>query len=65
MYNAYEIQQKYESQGYEYLGSVITCERAFNAWRESKKHEAFKIGRCLELLVLHDLKAIVEYDFGD
>lgn len=65
MYDKNEILSKYKNQGYNYLGCVMFNQKAFNAYRESNKHEALKIGRCLELIVLHDLKAIVEYDFGD
>lgn len=63
--NRDEILSKYRKLGYTYLGGVIYNQKAFDAYRESNNHEAFKIGRCLELVVLHDLKAIVEYDFGD
>lgn len=60
-----DLIKKYEEEGYKYLGNVIFNEKAYNAYCESNKHEAIKIGRCLELVILHDLKAIVEYDFGD
>lgn len=60
-----EIIKKYEEQGYQFLGSVLFNQKAFDAYRTSTKHEAIKVGRCLELVLLHDIKKIVEYDFGD
>lgn len=60
-----EIIKTYEEQGYEFLGSVITKQKAFDAYQESNKHEAIKVGKCLEIVLLHDIKKIVEYDFGD
>ena len=52
-------------QGYEYIGCVNYNQKAFDAYRESNKHQAFKVGRCMEVVVLHDTKEIVEIDFGD
>lgn len=63
--NEIEIIKTYEKQGYEFLGSVITHQKAYDAYRESNKHEAIRVGHCLEIVLLHDIKKIVEYDFGD
>ena len=60
-----EIIREYEKQGYQFLGSVLSNQKAFDAYQQSNKHEAIKVGRCLEVVLLHDIKKIVEYDFGD
>lgn len=60
-----EIIRKYEKQGYEYLGSVLFHQKAYDAYKQSNKHEAIQVGRCLEIVLLHDIKKIVQYDFGD
>ena len=60
-----EIVKEYEKQGYQFLGSVLFNQKALDAYRKSNKHEAIKVGRCLEIVLLHDIKKIVEYDFGD
>lgn len=60
-----EIIKKYEEQGYQFLGSVLFSQKAYDAYQQSNKHEAIKVGRCLEIVLLHDIKKIVEYDFGD
>ena len=50
---------------YTVMGCVNYQQKAFDAYRASNKHEAIKIGRCFELVLLHDLKQAVEIDFGD
>lgn len=57
--------KEYKEKGYHYLGFVNYNQKAFNAYRESNKHEAIQVGHCIEVILLHDLKAIVECDFGD
>lgn len=50
---------------YKYVGCVNYNQKAFDAYRESNKHEAIQIGGCREIILLHDIKQIVEIDFGD
>lgn len=50
---------------YEFVGCVNYKQKAFDAYRKSNQHEAIKIGRCREIVLLHDTKQIVEIDFGD
>lgn len=59
------IMKKYREQGYRYLGSVNMNPHACEAYTQSKQYESFTIGRCLQLVVLHDIKAMVEIDSGD
>lgn len=61
--NEEQVLKKYPD--YKYVGCVNYNQDAFNAYRESNKHEAIKIGKCLELIILHDIKKIVKCDFGD
>lgn len=63
--NKETIINQYILQGYEYLGCVNYNQKAFDAYRASNKHEAIQLGRCMELILLHDTKQIVECDFGD
>ena len=63
--NKEKIINEYAQQGYSYVGCVNYNQKAFNAYRESNKHQAIQIGNCLELVLLHDTKQIVEIDFGD
>ena len=59
----YDVYRKYPD--YKYLGSVNWNEDAQKAYYKSEKHEQISIGRCLYMVVLHDLKAIVQVDSGD
>lgn len=54
-----------EHPDYEFVGCVNYDQKAFDAYRASNKHEAIKIGGCIEIVLLHDTKQIVEIDFGD
>lgn len=63
--NEYEIRKKYGDLGYKYLGSVNISPKAYEACCKSKQRETHTIGNCLQLVVLHDLKAMVEIDSGD
>lgn len=58
-----QVLKKYPE--YKFVGCVNYNQTAFDAYRESNKHEAFKVDRCMEMVVLHDLKQIVSLDFGD
>lgn len=54
-----------EHPDYKYMGCVNYNQKAYDAYRESNKIEKISTGRCLEVALLHDLKQIVEIDFGD
>lgn len=65
MRNERDVLREYEGKGYRYLGNVIVNKAAYDAYQKSKKHESINVGNNLDLVVLHDLKAIVQYDYGD
>lgn len=63
--NSEKIIKEYKDKGYTYVGCVNYNQKAYNAYQESNKHEAIRVGRCIEVVLLHDTKQIVEIDFGD
>ena len=63
--DSFRISNEYRAKGYKYLGWVNTSEKAYNAYQESKQRETIETGRCLCIVLLHDIKAIIEIDSGD
>lgn len=63
--NEFTIKQEYRAKGYTFVGSVNTNPKAYDAYQKSNNKESIEIGRCLHLVILHDLKAMVEIDSGD
>jgi len=64
-----EVLAEYEAKGYKYIGNPITSQKAYNAYvdamHQKEKYEYVRIGRNLDLVLLHDRKQIVEVDSGD
>ena len=59
-----EVLAEYEDKGYKDLGNVMVSKAAFDAYQKSKNHESVNVGRNLDLVLLHDIKAIVELDYS-
>lgn len=65
MNDQYNLEKHYEAQGYKNLGFVNLSSEACGAYQKSTNRQKHNVGRCLDLIALHDQKAYVMMDYGD